>query len=317
MSSQTSSKTVHVPSSQPHSGHLAASLDRVTEAIGRAGDLPTLPSVAIEVSRLAANPVTAMTELVRIIHNDPALTAKILRVANSAFYGMSRHVESLNTALVVLGMRELINLVHCISVFRAFPVKVGQPTFDRKAFWVHSAGCGELARAISGHLKLRRNTEAFTAGLLHDLGKIILDQYFHDDFMEALKRSHSENISMIEAEDHVLGVNHAELGAWLAEMWSLPRSICDVISHHHNPEVDAGENRQLVALIRLADLFCKHAGVGFSGDKADPSVANDPAWKILSEVQPEIKDWDVKQFMYELKDNVDRAREFVSIALEP
>ena len=297
-----------------HTGSLNVNLERMKEAIARAGDLPTLPHIAMEVSRLAHDPVSGMSDIVRIIHDDPSLTAKLLRVANSSFYGMSRHVESLNTALVILGMRELANIVSCIAIFRAFPQKAGQMTFDRKAFWLHSAGCGEIARAISTRLKLRLNSEGFTAGLVHDLGKIILDQYFHDDFMEALKRSHEQKIPMIEAEDSVLGVNHAELGSWLAEIWSLPKNICGAIGYHHNPEATDSESRQLVALVNLADTFCQHAGIGFSGNEAEEVTINNSAWKILSEIQPEIASWDVEAFMLELEDHIARAREFVAIA---
>ena len=316
MPSLVSSKTAQAPPSSSRPGNMSVNFERAKEAIARAGDLPTLPQVVIRVSNLAADPSTAMSELVRIIRDDPSLTTKILRVANSAFYGMSRHVESLNTALTVLGMRELINLVACISVFRAFPTAPGQSTFDRKAFWVHSAGCGEIARAISQRLKLHMNTEGFTAGLLHDLGKIVLDQYFHDAFTKALELSHTKGISMVEAEDSVIGINHTELGAWLAELWSLPTNICDTIAYHHNLDVPTGASRYLAALVHLADVFCKRAGIGFSGGEIDESLTEGPAWKILSEAQAEIAKWDIEQFMLELKDNVERAREFVSVVSE-
>lgn len=314
MTTTISSESQQATSSELQTGNVNATLERMKEAIARAGDLPTLPQVVIEVSRLADSPVTAMGELVRIVHDDPALTAKVLRVANSSFYGMSRHVESLNTALVILGMRELINLVATISIFRTFPMKPGQPTFNRQAFWIHSVGCGEIARAISIRLKLRMNTEAFTAGLVHDIGKIILDQYFHDAFMEALKISSGKKVAMLEAEDSILGVNHTELGSWLAGLWSLPRNICDAIANHHNPEVAGSDSRHLVALVSLANAFCKHAGIGFSGDEAEESISDSPAWKILSELQPEIAKWDVEEFILELEDHVSRAKEFVSIA---
>jgi HD-like signal output (HDOD) protein len=277
--------------------------------------LPTLPQVAVEVSRLAANPVTAMPELVRVIHDDPSLTAKILRVANSAFYGMSGNVESLNMALSILGMRELIHLVTCISVFHAFPVKPGQPTFDRQSFWIHSAGCGEIARDLSKRLNLRFKSSEFTAGLLHDLGKIVLDQYFHDDFMEALKLSYSEDLPMIKAENQVLGVNHTQVGWWLAELWNLPKNICEAIAHHHDSRASSAENRPLVAIISLANAFCKSVGVGFSGNTTEERIIGGPAWEILKWVQPHAAEFDVEAFQFEIEDNIARAQEFVSIAL--
>jgi putative nucleotidyltransferase with HDIG domain len=256
-----------------------------------------------------------MGDLVRVLRNDPSLTAKILRVANSAFYGMSGHVESLNAALVVLGMRELMHLVTCISVFHAFPTKPGQPTFDRKAFWVHSAGCGEISRSLTHRLKLRFNSTEFTAGLLHDLGKILLDQYFHDEFMEALRLSYAEELSMVEAEERVFGVNHAEIGLWLAGMWNLPETIRDVITYHHRVPNAKRENQSLVAIVHLANNLCKHAGIGFSGNKIDEDMMNDgAAWKVLAELNPGIARPDFKQFVLEIEDNITRAREFVNIA---
>ena len=316
MSAPVQTKNRGVSSPIPPSEKFAANLARIREAITRAGDLPTLPQVAVEVSRLAFNPVTAMGDLVRVIRNDLSLTAKILRVANSAFYGMSRHVESLNAALVLLGMRELIHLVTCISVFRAFPTKPGQPTFDRKAFWIHSAGCGEIARSLTHRLKPRLNSTEFTAGLLHDLGKIVLDQYFHDDFMEALRLSYAEGLSMVEAEERVLGVNHAEIGLWLAGMWNLPTVICDAITYHHTPAKAPRESGSLVAIIHLANNLCKHAGIGFSGNKIDEEITDGAAWEILVQMNPEIIRLDFKQFVLEIEDNIARAREFVNIASE-
>jgi len=317
MSTPVQTRKRGVVSPNPRSEKFAANLARIREAIARTGDLPTLPQVAVEVSRLAFNPVTAMGELVRVIRNDLSLTAKILRVANSAFYGMSRHIESLNAALVVLGMRELMHLVTCISVFRAFPTKPGQPTFDRKAFWVHSAGCGEIARSLTHRLRLRFHSAEFTAGLLHDLGKIILDQYFHDDFMEALRLSYAEDLSMVEAEERVLGVSHAEIGLWLAGMWNLPTTICDAIAHHHTPANAPRESQSLVAVIHLANNLCKHAGIGFSGNKVDEDMMTDgAAWEILVQMNPEITRLDFKKFILEIEDNIARAREFVNIASE-
>ncbi len=316
MSAPVQARKRGIISPNPRSEKFAANLARIREAITRAGDLPTLPQVVVEVSRLATNPVTAMGDLVRVLRNDPSLTAKILRVANSAFYGMSGHVESLNAALVVLGMRELMHLVTCISVFRAFPTRAGRPTFDRKAFWIHSAGCGEISRSLTQRLKLRFHSTEFTAGLLHDLGKIILDQYFHDDFMEALKLSYAEELSMIEAEERVFGVNHAEIGLWLAGMWNLPTAICDAITYHHAPVNAPRESQSLVAIIHLANNLCQHAGIGFSGNKVGEDITDGAAWKILVQMNRGIAQLDMNQFMLEVEDNIARAREFVSIASE-
>ncbi|KPL06858.1 hypothetical protein AMJ86_06885 [bacterium SM23_57] len=289
--------------------------EQIKQQILNIGDLPTLPHVALEVARLANSPNSGMSDLVRIIHNDPALTAKVLKIANSAFYGMPKRIESLNMALVVLGMKEINNLVTSICVFKAFPVVPGRPTFDRERFWEHSAGCGEIAKVIGHKLSIRVYGVEFTAGLLHDIGKIVMDQYFHDDFLEALELSETANISMAEAEERVLGVSHTHLGAWLSSMWNLPPNLVDTIVYHHDPS-ESKDHRILCSLIHLADLVCKQLGIGFSGDHTDVSIVDDPAWSELQQVNPQIEEIDIEQFTIELQSGVERAREFVRIASE-
>jgi len=290
-------------------------LQEVKDHILSSGDLPTLPVIALEVSRLAANPLSGMSEIVRIIRNDPPLTAKILRVANSAFYGMPRRIESLNMALVVLGMRELNNLVTCITILKAFPPSPGGHEFDRNAFWEHSAGCGEISRVIATRLHLRLHGVEFTAGLLHDVGKIILEQNFHAEFLKALNVATAENFSSIEAEQQVLGVDHAEIGAWLAERWSLPASIVEAIRFHHQPFISP-DHPSLTAVVRLADLFTKALLESGKRARLHEELVRDPAWDVLARQNPEIVSLDVVRFAEELEDNMERAREFIRLATD-
>jgi putative nucleotidyltransferase with HDIG domain len=287
----------------------------IQQRILSSGDLPTLPTIAIEVSRLASSPLTGMSDLVRIIRNDPPLTAKILRVANSAFYGMPRRIESLNMALVVLGMREINNLVTCISVLRAFPGH-GGAGLDRNRFWEHSAGTGEIARVIASRLHLRLHGVEFTAGLLHDVGKIVLDQHFHQEFAEALRVAREEGLSSAEAERRVIGVDHAEIGAWLADAWALPPAISESIRYHHQPALSP-ESRTLTAVIHMANLFAT-AILGTDAQRArlTEQIALSPAWAILAEQNPEVIAIDVCSFAADLQDNIERARDFIRMATE-
>jgi putative nucleotidyltransferase with HDIG domain len=290
-----------------------ARLQEVKAQILAGGDLPTLPLIALQVGRLASNPLTGMSEIVRIIRNDPPLTAKILRVANSAFYGMPRRIESLNMALVVLGMRELNNLVTCITILKTFPPQGGAHEFDRRSFWEHSAGTGEIARVIATRLHLRLHGVEFTAGLLHDVGKIIFDQNLHNEFVTALDLAATERISSAEAERRTIGLDHAEVGAWLAENWSLPPTITEAIRYHHQPHL-APEYASLTAVVRLADLFT--AALLDEGKRVlvNDELVHDPSWDVLAHQNPEIINLDIVRFAEELEENIERARDFIRLA---
>ncbi len=289
-------------------------LEILKQKVLSAGDIPTLPTIALEVGRLAQNPLTGMSDLVRIIRNDPPLTAKLLRVANSAFYGMSRRIESLNMALVVLGMREISNLVTCISVLKALPVPAGSP-FDKQAFWEHSAGTGEIARVTAAKLHLRLHGVEFTAGLLHDVGKILLLQHFPEPFMTACQRVKDEGISSIDAELEEIGVDHTEIGAWLAETWSLPSPIVECIRYHHQPQL-APENRTLTAVVHIADVIATALLTAPNKPDLADKLAHDPAWEVIAAENPDIIGVDVAALSDEMHENIRKARDFIRLATD-
>ncbi|MCB1059951.1 MAG: HDOD domain-containing protein [Calditrichaeota bacterium] len=284
----------------------------VLQRLKEAGDLPTLPTIALEVSRLANDPMSGMSEIVRIIRNDPSMTGKILRVSNSAFYGMPRRVESLNMALVVLGMREVSNLVTSISVLKAFPNSSSE-SFQREEFWEHSAGTGEIARVLVSKLQMRLHGIEFTAGLLHNIGKIVLHQYFPNELGEAFKLSADESIPFLVAEQRVLGTDHAEVGAWLAEKWSLPNSIVESIRYHHQPHL-APEQSVLTAVVHLAASLARAILDRSIRTQVNEHLTRDPAWEILAKENENILKLNIHEFVEEIEENIDRAREFIRMA---
>ncbi|MBN1970190.1 MAG: HDOD domain-containing protein [Candidatus Delongbacteria bacterium] len=287
-------------------------LEEIKSRILSISDLPTLPTVATEVMSLADDPDTSINDLVEVIHNDPSITGKILRIANSAFYGMRQKIDTISRALVVLGMNEVNNLVTSISVFSAFPQSSDKESFNREKFWEHCAVTGEVSKAISNRLGLKAMGVAFTSGLLHDIGKIILDQYFHDEFMDAFSMSKARDIPLFEAEREIFGVNHSQIGGWLGEKWRLPPNLIDAITFHHKP-MRSLNHKITTSIVSLANIFSKASDNSFSGEELKIILTDTEAWKILERELPAILSIDIERFTFELEEYSRNAKEFLKI----
>lgn len=290
--------------------------EKIIHRIEEARDLPTLPRVATEVLALAGRSETSVRQIGRLVEKDPVLAARVLGVVNSAFYALPQRVTSVNLALAMLGMKRLRNLVAGIAVLRSFPAEPGKPHFDRERFWEHCVGCGMTARLVASKLGLSFDEEEFVGGLTHDLGKLMLDHYFHAEFLEVLDLAAREHIPTHVAEQRLLGINHAEVGAWLAEKWNLPPSLMAVIRYHHEPAAAPGAP-PLVALIHFADLLCKAKGIGFDGDICGVALQDDEAWAALRRIRPVAEDLDLERLTFELDDEIERSREFIQLSVRP
>lgn len=231
--------------------------------------LPTLPTVVTQLISVVGDPASSARQIAQLVSTDQALTAKILKVANSAFYGFSREIATVQLAIVVLGIEMVKNIGLSVAVLKRFSEGKEHPLFDRQRFWAHSIGCGVAARMLALKFKDRRIAdEAFVAGVLHDIGKLILIEYFHEEFSEVLEKAESEGLAIVDAEEQVLGVSHADVGAWLAEKWNLPQSLVHAIAYHHRPfEPDADNPEDLVILTHMGDALIRHLRVGNSGDQ--------------------------------------------------
>lgn len=248
-------------------------LKRITQSII---GLPTLPTVITQLISLIDNPKTSGRNVSQLISTDQALTAKILKLANSAFYGFPREIATVDLAVVVLGFETVKNLGLSVSVLERFATSDGAAVdgFDRQKFWEHSIACGVAARLLATKLRYRMRGEAFAAGILHDIGRLILSQYFPTEFDEVLRVMRADDLYIGHAEDRVLGVTHAEVGGWLAERWNLPDQLEQAISHHHAPGRLTGP-AELPALIHLADFLCRRERIGDGGGERLPHL--DPA----------------------------------------
>lgn len=251
------------------------------QVIARLKQLPSLPSAVSEVLASFGNEDVDVDTIAHQIARDQALTARVLRVANSSFYGLQTKVGTIHEAVVVLGFRAVRSMVLAVGMNGAF--RVDQcPGFDAPAYLRHGAGVALAARSLAP-LMGQSPELAFTAGLLHDIGVLVLASSFSRPYAEALAYRKQHDCFVVEAERTVLGIDHAEVGGLLAETWRFPASIREAIAYHHSP-ADASEE-SLANLIHVADATTRALGLSGAANEMVPPL--DPvAWKRIG------ADWD-------------------------
>ena len=243
-------------------------------------DLPPLPAVIMRVMQTVNDPATSAADLNRLISADQALASKVLRLVNSSYYGFPRKIATITNAVVILGFNTVRNLTTSMGVSKAFDAQGQKTALDRDLFWAHS-----LATAVAAGVIARRKgigtksiEEVFIGGLLHDVGKLFLDQYFPDQYAIAIKLAAAAHISIWEAEKTALGVGHALVGKRIAEKWNLPPSLTAMITLHHQP-VFAKEYFEMTAVIQAADHVARKLGLGSGGDdKVTPLAPETEKW---------------------------------------
>lgn len=250
--------------------------------ISKIEGLPTLPTVLTKVLDLVQSPNSSAKQITEVISKDQSLSSKVLKLANSSYYGFAHDIGNMNHAVVILGMDTVKALCLATSVFDMFPTKDDTiQIFSHEKFWQHSLGVAVSAKVIAAHIGFQDQEEIFLAGLLHDIGKIILEQYFHDEFVQISKLVTSQDILLVKAEEMVLGINHAILGKVLAKRWNLPATLVDTISAHHALNWAQGSEAYLqVCIIHLADILARAKLLGNGGDNKIP-LLNREAWKRL------------------------------------
>lgn len=246
------------------------SREQIVRILDGISDLPTLPTVYMRLNRLLQSSKSNTTQIAKIIESDQAIASKVLRLVNSSFFGFSRRVTQISHAVVLLGFNAIRNAVLSISVFESFENN-RRSQFDRREFWKHSIATGILARTLAKELKVGNEEEAFSGGILHDLGKLVLDQYLSKKFELVLQASKEQNCTILEAERLVLGTDHCEIGEYLTERWSLPHVLVEMVALHHSPSV-IRSNPQLVSVVHLSDVLARRFGIGSGGDPLVPEV---------------------------------------------
>jgi putative nucleotidyltransferase with HDIG domain len=236
------------------------SADYIRDKVKTIINLPALPSIAMEVVEMVDNPKTSASQLGKIISTDQALTAKVLKIANSPFYGFPKKISTIDFAIIVLGFDALKEIVISISLVSSLQKK-SDNYFDSKAFWDHSIATGVIARKLARDLGYRVSGEVFVAALLHDMGVSVMHRYFNNEFKRIVDIARESDLTFMEAEESVLSVTHADIGSWLAERWNLPDHLVEGVLLHATPE-KAEKNPELVAIIHCADVFAARINGG-------------------------------------------------------
>ena len=247
--------------------------------IARIDDLPTLPRTVLKITELVNDPKSSAKDIARIITDDQVLTARLLKLVNSSFYGFPQRISTVNTAIVLLGFDAIRSLLLTTSVFDLFAGRNKKNRQDQEKFWDHSLGCAVGAKVIGNYLRHDKIEELFVAGLLHDIGKIVEMLYLPDEFARVVAATNQQNILMLTAEEKVLGYDHAEIGKLLADRWNLPIKLEQVIAHHHRP-ASAGSFITEAAIVHLADILCRALNMGYGGDNKIPPL-DQFAWQSL------------------------------------
>lgn len=240
--------------------------------------LPTLPTAVAQLSRLIASPTASAKDFEAVIKPDPSLTANLLRLANSAYFGLRREVTSVKQAITLLGNKRVFEIAASAGFSKIIPVNLPGYRIQSADFWLHSIAVAVLSERLASELRVKAPGLLFTAGLLHDLGKLAIGSFLEEEESALLDRLSNEDVAFSTAEKELLGTDHCEVGAELGQQWDLPDAVIWTARWHHQP-ADAGDvDSILVDLVHLADamahMFGYGADVGGLSRTVDKEVAS-------------------------------------------
>lgn len=224
-------------------------------------DVPSLPAIAGRVLQLMNDDFSSLTELEKIISRDQSFSTRLLKIANSPYYGRGKKVDSVSTAIILIGFNTMKSLVVAASlkdVHRKFGL------FETR-LWEHSLGVSVAASVLARETRLAGAEEALVVGLIHDIGKTVLNNSMPDAYSLIIERVYEEGVSFMEAEDEMLGFNHCNVGGLIARKWKLPKNLEVVIEYHHAeayPAFEDGDFEALCQLVRVADSICLNLNIG-------------------------------------------------------
>ena len=239
--------------------------------------LPEIPSIVFELNEVIANPLSSAEDIAQVVQRSPSLTALLLKIVNSPFYGFPSKIDKISLAVTMIGTREISGLALGISLISLFK-KIPKEILSMYSFLRHSLACGIISRILAAHKGIPQTEQLFVSGLLHDLGRLILYSYFPDESRNILSRARSSDVLLYMQETDYLGCNHTHLVKYLLKQWKLPMVLENNVFFHHSPI-----KAQLplpATLVHLADILTNGLGIGTSGERFVPPL-DTAAWESL------------------------------------
>jgi putative nucleotidyltransferase with HDIG domain len=249
----------------------------VADLLNRIDELPPLPAVAARVMGMADDDKTSALDLSQVLSTDQALTAKLIKISNSAYYGFARKVSTVREAVVVLGFKQVRQVAVGASMLNSFKkTSVSDDVFDLDLFWGHSIAVAVAAEGIAKKTRACRPEDAFTAGILHDIGRVVLKMTMPDQFREAVMEARQGYQSLHDAEIQHTGFDHSEVGKALGEQWKFPQHLTDAVACHHDTNLIPARHG-LAGCVAQADRLALHYGLYCGYDREGEELQLMPA----------------------------------------
>ncbi|MBE9581546.1 MAG: HDOD domain-containing protein, partial [Proteobacteria bacterium] len=266
-------------------------------------ELPTLPTVIPKLLSLMDGSKSNAADVTEAISHDPSLTSKILKVSNSAYYGFPQGISNLERAVALLGFNMIKSLALSMGVLSSLPSGSKFPHFSQEGLWIHSLAVATAMKELGQRFGAGDDRDyLFIIGLLHDIGKVVLDQFFGELFQQALEEAQNlEKARLYMAERKVIGFDHGEVGAMLLKRWMFPDMIVNPIAIHHQTEIPEGTNSADTAMLRIADALPQELGLG---DEGNPTVSeiHEADLQVLEMKEKDLED--MKEYLHGAKDGI-------------
>ncbi|MDR0487542.1 MAG: HDOD domain-containing protein [Treponema sp.] len=272
--------------------------------------IPSLPTSAGKVLEICNSTHVNPADLNHVISLDPVLVGRLLNLLNSAYYGLGSHISSLARAIIMLGINTVKNLTLSTAILGTLPINKDRKGLDMEGFWQHSLCVGIVARLLAK----KQGTDSkfiedyFTAGLLHDIGKIPLNAALSADYLLVVTDAEQEQKPLVNQESKILGVNHCEAGAMIAEAWKLEGPVADAIGYHHSLDRYSGSNAGILYNVAIADYFSSSNEIGFAGNRY-PEKPESKIWDVSG-----VRESDFEKLKEMVNSEIEKAKIFLKVA---